>query len=236
MKRFLMTLYTVMACVSFFAFALGPALAYFRVLQPDIGFFVFAGGCLLGSVVAIAGAIAMLRGQSGAVVAVWFLGAVPAGFLAYGVVDGRNYPLINDISSSTVYPPQFVHTQTMEENESWDLSFPAKNREIINEHYPEIQSLPLPGPIDDVYARAHQLAKAQPGWVIMYAELGDEEHTIEGYEESRVFRFRDYFVIRIKEVEDGLVLVDMRSKSKYGQGDFGVNAARIRDFFEKLKA
>jgi uncharacterized protein (DUF1499 family) len=48
-------------------------------------------------------------------------------------------------------------------------------------------------------------------------------------------RFEDDVVIRL--VESGSVIrVDMRSKSRLGRGDMGVNAKRIRTFFDQLKS
>jgi uncharacterized protein (DUF1499 family) len=37
-------------------------------------------------------------------------------------------------------------------------------------------------------------------------------------------------VIRVRPQADGSSRVDMRSKSRDGQGDMGVNAQRIRDY------
>ena len=42
--------------------------------------------------------------------------------------------------------------------------------------------------------------------------------------------------VRVRPAEDGGSVVDMRSKSRVGQGDLGVNAARIRAFTERRRA
>jgi hypothetical protein len=45
--------------------------------------------------------------------------------------------------------------------------------------------------------------------------------------------FRDDVVVRVRADEGG-ARVDMRSASRYGQGDFGTNAARIRKFMNDI--
>lgn len=235
MNTVFLKVYGIAAIAACVLFAAGSGLAWLRVVPPMTGFSLFALGCLLGVLVTIAGIVAIMVGKTGTVVGLWFLGAVPAGFLVYGIVSGRNYPVINDISTDVTDPPQFKHASQLPENEGWDMSFPAANAELIQEHYPKIKPLTLARPLDDVFGRAQQLSSGEPDWTIVGTDSGEKRRTIEGYSESGLFHFRDYFIIEIREIEDGAVVVDMRSKSKDGRGDFGVNSKRIHNFFEKLK-
>ena len=52
---------------------------------------------------------------------------------------------------------------------------------------------------------------------------------------SKLFHFQDDIVVRVRPGADGGSLVDMRSKSRVGQGDMGANAARIRQFMVALR-
>ena len=73
-----------------------------------------------------------------------------------------------------------------------------------------------------------------PGWFIVY--IDPATRTIEGVETSYLFRFRDDFVIQVRPGPDpNSSLVEMRSRSRDGTGDFGVNYNRIREFFAMLK-
>ena len=73
-----------------------------------------------------------------------------------------------------------------------------------------------------------------PGWFIVY--IDPATRTIEGVETSYLFRFRDDFVIEVRPgPEPNSSLVEMRSRSRAGTGDFGVNYNRIREFFAMLK-
>ncbi len=47
------------------------------------------------------------------------------------------------------------------------------------------------------------------------------------------FRFKDDFVIEVRD-KNGQSVVEIRSKSRDGQGDVGTNARRIRLFLAQL--
>jgi acyl-CoA reductase-like NAD-dependent aldehyde dehydrogenase len=49
-----------------------------------------------------------------------------------------------------------------------------------------------------------------------------------------LFRFKDDFVIVVRD-SNGQSVVQMRSKSRDGQGDVGTNAKRVRAFLARVK-
>ena len=52
---------------------------------------------------------------------------------------------------------------------------------------------------------------------------------------TALFRFKDDIVLRVRPTEDGRgSIVDMRSVSRVGQSDIGVNAKRVRKFLADL--
>jgi uncharacterized protein (DUF1499 family) len=57
---------------------------------------------------------------------------------------------------------------------------------------------------------------------------------LEARDVSVVFRFVDDVVVRVRARESGSV-VDIRSRSRDGRGDLGVNAARVRALSDALK-
>jgi len=57
--------------------------------------------------------------------------------------------------------------------------------------------------------------------------------TIEAVSTSNLFRFQDDVVLRVRPDGSGSK-VDMRSKSRDGKGDMGVNTARIRSYIDTL--
>jgi uncharacterized protein (DUF1499 family) len=71
------------------------------------------------------------------------------------------------------------------------------------------------------------------GWEIV-AEDADALR-IEATATTPFVSFKDDVVIRITAA-NGETLVDVRSKSRLGRGDMGVNANRIRQFRDRLVA
>ena len=55
---------------------------------------------------------------------------------------------------------------------------------------------------------------------------------------TRIRRFKDDVVWRVRPdpADAGACLVDGRSRSRVGKGDFGANAGRLREFLGRLRA
>ena len=70
------------------------------------------------------------------------------------------------------------------------------------------------------------------GWEIVADE--PKEGRIEAVDRSLLYGFKDEIVIRIT-ASDGGARVDLRSRSRVGRIDRGVNAKRIRSFLAALK-
>jgi uncharacterized protein (DUF1499 family) len=71
------------------------------------------------------------------------------------------------------------------------------------------------------------------GWTIVSADEGAGR--IEASDRSRWFGFTDDIVIRITPSGSDS-RIDVRSSSRLGRSDFGVNAARIRAYLGALRA
>ena len=77
------------------------------------------------------------------------------------------------------------------------------------------------------------LAPESGGWTVV-AEA-PEGGLFFARDETGLFRFVDDVVVRVRPEGEGSK-IDVRSKSRDGQGDFGANAARIRAFFDAIGA
>ena len=64
--------------------------------------------------------------------------------------------------------------------------------------------------------------------------INRDQGRIEATETLAWFGFKDDVILRFTEMTDG-TRVDMRSKSRIGRGDVGVNAQRIEDFLDDLE-
>lgn len=214
-------------------FVVGPLLAHFEYVRPLAGFIAFALGGILGLVAVILGLIA-LRGGGRPLVMRGLIPAlaVVAVFVA-AASRGRGVPRINDITTDTGNPPQFVKAQFEPANLGRDLGYPGDSFAVQQrEGYPNLAPLRLALAPDAAYAKVKSTAQGIGSWRITRDEPAS--HTLEGVDTSWMFRFKDDFVIEVRPADGGSV-VHMRSKSRDGQGDLGVNAGRIQRFFETLK-
>ncbi len=218
----------VLAAIVFVA---GPLLAHFRFVPAMTGFLVFDLGGLLGLISVVFGVVALLRGRRpwvallpGLIVALVFLGiASRAG----------KYPRINDISTDTQTPPQFVQAGSIAANQGRDMKYPGAGfAQQQHAGYPDLAGLPLAAPPPEAYQQVLAAARSIPDWQLT---RDDRVHlALEGIATSRLFHFHDDFVIEVRP-HDGGSIVEMRSKSRDGKGDIGANAKRIESFFAKLR-
>jgi len=89
----------------------------------------------------------------------------------------------------------------------------------------------LPIPPAEAFAKARAEAERM-GWTIDASDPAGGR--IEAYDRSRWFGFTDDIAIRVTPA-DGESRIDIRSASRHGRGDFGVNAARIRKYLAALR-
>ena len=214
------------------AFVIGPAAAHFGVIPPFAGFLTFVAAGILGLFNAIGGLWTFLRGARGRGIVVLLLSEIPGVLLVYAAASGRGTPMINDITTDTSAPPPLVQAQSLPENGGRDLAYPEAFKEIVRSAYPELKTVRLAEPPERVFARAIHLAQRRTDWEVTY--VNGASRTFEGVATSELFRFRDDFVVRVRPEGAG-ALVDMRSKSRDGKGDLGVNARRIHAFLAELQ-
>ena len=65
--------------------------------------------------------------------------------------------------------------------------------------------------------------------------INRQDGRVEATEKLAWFGFKDDVVFRVSETSEG-TRVDMRSKSRIGRSDVGVNADRIRQFLTDLES
>jgi hypothetical protein len=112
---------------------------------------------------------------------------------------------------------------------------PAERWEAIHrEAYGDLRTVNLPWSVEETVRRAEALAHER-GWEVAAAD--PRGGRLEATETSRFFRFKDDVVLRVRPAPGGGgSLVDMRSVSRVGVSDVGVNARRIRAFLADLQA
>jgi len=188
-----------------------------------------AYGAGLGLLLSLAGGLqarpgGRRRGLSMAVVGVVvsLVVAIPAARWKYGEL---HYPPINDISTDVEDPPVF-----------WEMPNPTdypggETATLQRAAYPDIVPLTLAAAPPRAYALALGLVRDN-GWEIVADQ--PEEGRIEAVASSLLFGFKDEVAIRVT-APDGGSRIDLRSRSRLGRIDRGVNAKRIRAFEAALR-
>jgi uncharacterized protein (DUF1499 family) len=140
---------------------------------------------------------------------------------------GNIPPTLNDVSTDLDDPPMY---------RSRDLGpLPETFKPLIRAHYKTVQPLRATGlSPGEVFAAALHVVLGTPRWSV---SLNDHEGgQLEAVAVTRLMRFRDDIAIRVRDAGGEVVVVDMRSKSRIGQGDMGANAARIAGYMRDLAA
>ena len=171
---------------------LGPALAHFFIAAPIAGFGVFLLGVLFGVLAVIVGLLALIVGPAGS------RGATLAGIVlallvvvAVLVMSGArsDIPRINDITTDTENPPQFVHAGTLPENAGRDMAYPgASFAEQQKAGYADLGPVTLAMPPDEAFKRVAAAARSMPTWVITREDAS--AHALEGYDTTWLFHFQ----------------------------------------------
>jgi uncharacterized protein (DUF1499 family) len=236
------SLSAVVAVLAIVALLAGPALVHAGALPPLGGFLLAGTGLAFGSLLAIVlGLIGLLRTRSGARRGrgrAWLglgIGTL-LGLMAIGLTArAPKVPRIHDITTDPEDAPRFTRALEHADNAGRDLAYPHGGAEVPaqqREAYPDLAPVRLSLPPDQAFERARRAAEAL-GWTVTWADPA--AGLFEATETTRVFRFVDDVVVRVRPAEGGSV-VDVRSTSRVGQSDFGLNAQRIRAFVEKLRA
>ncbi|WP_420607741.1 DUF1499 domain-containing protein [Novosphingopyxis sp.] len=168
--------------------------------------------------------------------------AIFAGYIGYWLMVGSSLPAIHDISTDLADPPQFTALKVRADN--WDAIPGADDSDMTGlsprqrwallhqKGYADIRSVRVNVPVADVIAAADRLAEDR-GWDIVAADQA--RGRLEATATVSAFRFKDDIVLRVRPAAGGQgSIIDMRSVSRVGQSDLGVNAERVRSFLSDL--
>jgi len=143
-------------------------------------------------------------------------------------------PPIHDITTDPDNPPAFVAVVPLRQSEGINsVAYEgAKIAEQQRRAYPDVSPLIVGLQADAAFARALETAQ-QMGWSIVASDKAAGR--IEASQKSRWMGFTDDIVVRVAPANSG-TRIDLRSSSRYGRSDFGVNAERIRGYLTALRA
>lgn len=150
-------------------------------------------------------------------------------------IRATGVPPIHDITTDTANPPAFVDVLPLRKDAANPADYAkdggAKTAAMQEKAYPDIKTLDMAVPADQAFDKALGVAKSM-GWDIV--AQSKPEGRIEATDTTFWFGFKDDIVIRIQSADSGS-RVDIRSESRIGLSDVGVNAKRVRAFLAAMK-
>lgn len=201
-------------------------------------FFAAAAGAALGLI-----GLVMARRRAKLMLANLLTIVVALGFVLYlgnMVRIAKSVPAIHDAATDLDDVPQFSRLKVRADNlenipdegkpELEAMAPEERWKALHRSHYGDLRTLRLAAPPAETARRAAALARAR-GWEVALAEVDRVEAT----HTSTFFRFKDDVVVRVRPAPDGGSLVDMRSISRVGGSDVGMNAKRVRAFLADLQ-
>jgi hypothetical protein len=147
------------------------------------------------------------------------------------IISLRSNPLINDISTNyddfinykiytnhNIYSDEHIFLQKYG-------GFKKPNHTLVSLQISNKSLL-------EVFEKSQEVL-LKMGLEITYSNLS--EGIIEGVDTSFWYGFKDDVIIRIEKLISDEINIDVRSASRVGKSDFGVNSMRIRNFYDNLK-
>jgi uncharacterized protein (DUF1499 family) len=201
------------------------------------------GGALALAVIAILLAIGAfiviwregLRGLGHAVLAV-VISILILAYPAYLATRAYRLPAINDITTDPIDPPRFEAIARLRSRESNPITYAGlRAAELQRAAYPDIEPLLLSVSPQEAYDNALAVITKRK-WRVVDArppQPGRRDGLIEAVARTPILGFRDDVVVRVRPDQEG-ARVDVRSASRYGRGDLGVNASRVRTLIEDI--
>jgi len=165
------------------------------------------------------------------------LGLVPLLIVLPQMSKARAVPPIHDISTDTDNPPVFVAVVPLRADapnpveyggsETWSAD---KHASATSEAYPDLEPVRTRMSVADAVSRS-EVVLTEMGLEIVATDVAAGR--VEATATTFWFGFKDDMVVRVTD-DEREVLIDLRSKSRVGQSDIGVNAERIREFIRRF--
>jgi uncharacterized protein (DUF1499 family) len=184
----------------------------------------------------IAAAVARRGGRGGLVMAglALLLGGA-AFFLPWSWRrHARSVPPIHDITTDFTNPPELIASRMLRDTTQRMNTWIYQGDSIARQQraaYPDIKPVMLAMTPDEAYQAVLRTAQAM-GWEILATDPAARR--VEALDETKWYGFKDDVVLRVTPAS-GIARVDIRSVSRIGGSDVGMNAARIDKYVAKLR-
>lgn len=155
-------------------------------------------------------------------------------YVAYG-----DAAAINDITTDTENPPQFISIAGKRQKGANPTDYPgASFAEIQNKAYGRLRPLTVNRPAKETLELVEQALRRMRMQIVGETPLdtrGVGWGQVDAVDRTLVLGFYDDVVVRVTRVQRGS-LIDIRSASRFGVSDLGRNAERIRQIKAEIIA
>jgi uncharacterized protein (DUF1499 family) len=213
----------------------------FLEIKPALATFFGALACAgLSMLVGLAAFVAIWqngsRGMSRILLA-FLIDAVVLAYPAYLAAQYRKLPAIHDITTDPIDPPRFDALARLRTGEGTNPAVYAGlySAEQQRRAYPDIETVELDVSVQRAYEVTRELVTKRK-WLVIDERAPQPSRRfgrIEAVARTPVMGFREDVSIRVTPDGDGS-RVDIRSASRYFEGDFGSNAARISKLIDDI--
>lgn len=203
----------------------------FKIIQ--LTGFVSAAVFLLSVVLGVFSLIKKQKDVAKVYAIVALLLAIPVIGLLGQATKAKSLPFIHHITTDTVNPPKFERIVELRGQNSNPLDYDSETLAPLQQSaYPNVQ--PIVTNLSATQAFNKALATVmQSGWEVV--NKNEQTGMIEAVDTTLLWGFKDDVVIRVTAIENGSK-VDLRSISRIGLSDLGVNAKRIEQFIKDFNA
>jgi uncharacterized protein (DUF1499 family) len=215
----------------------------FLEMKPALATFFGALGLAVLSILLGLGAFAAIwqngsRGMSRILLA-FLINAVVLAYPAYLALQYRKLPAIHDITTDPIDPPRFEALARLRTGEGANPAvyaglYSAEQQRIA---YPEIETVELEMPVQRAYEVTLALVNKRK-WTVIDERSPQPPRRIgriEAVARTPIMGFREDVSIRITADGDDS-RVDIRSSSRYFEGDLGSNAARVQRLIDDINS
>jgi hypothetical protein len=178
----------------------------------------------------------------GAALTAMLIGVALLAYPSYLVSKAARLPEISDITTDPIDPPRYERIAQLRARNANPVAYAglyaAQQQKAA---YPDVAPLDTDASAQAAYEAA-KAAIAKRHWQVVNdrppappqpGRLARDGY-IEAVARTFIMGFRDDVAVRIRAAGDG-ARVDVRSSSRYGRHDFGVNAARVRALLDDIE-
>ena len=162
-----------------------------------------------------------------------YISLIPLLFLGMQIFTAKSLPMIHNISTDLMNPPQFEKIATLRGAGTNSLSYDKTVlADLQKQAYPDIATFVTEENFEIVFKKASAVV-GMLGWELVNKD--SQAGIIEATETTGLWGFKDDVVIRINR-DNVNILLDVRSVSRIGKSDLGTNAKRIKRFFSAYQS